>query len=98
MRTNYAVWIGLFVIAVLVTLAAKYFPYFPGDPSVERWVQSLVPQNLNWAAAVSRNSRIPLDPSCTGDHLCAFMDTGRMAHRTSLYSQHRGYVGFGLRT
>jgi len=59
MRTNYAVWIGLFIIAALVTLATKYFPYFPGDVTVERWVQSLVPLNLNWAEGVSRTAEFP---------------------------------------
>ena len=34
MRTNYAVWIGLFILAILVTLAAKYYAYFPGDVAV----------------------------------------------------------------
>ena len=59
MRTNYALWIGLFIIAVLVTLATKYLAYFPGDVAVERWVQSLVPPNLDWAEAVSRTAEFP---------------------------------------
>ncbi|MGA7562415.1 MAG: phosphatase PAP2 family protein [Desulfobaccales bacterium] len=59
MRTDYAVWIGLFIIAALVTLATKYFAYFPGDVTVERWVQSLVPPNLNWAEGVSRTAEFP---------------------------------------
>ena len=59
MRTNYALWIGLFIIAALVTLATKYFAYFPGDVAVERWVQSLVPPNLNWADGVSRTAEFP---------------------------------------
>lgn len=59
MRPNYSVWIGLFVIAVLVTLATKYYPYFPGDVAVERWVQSLLPQNLNLAQGVSRTAEFP---------------------------------------
>jgi hypothetical protein len=59
MRPNYAIWIGLFIIAVLVMLATKYFAYFPGDVAVERWVQSLLPQNLNWAEAVSRTEEFP---------------------------------------
>ena len=59
MRTNYALWIGLFIIAALVTLATKYFAYFPGDVAVERWVQSLVPPNLNWAEGVSRTAEFP---------------------------------------
>jgi len=59
MRTKYALWIGLCIIAVLVTLATKFYPYFPGDVAVERWVQSLVPQNLNWAQGVSRTAEFP---------------------------------------
>ena len=59
MRPNYGIWIALFIIAALVTLAAKYYAYFPGDLAVERWVQSLVPANLNWAVAVSRTAEFP---------------------------------------
>lgn len=59
MRTNYPVWIGLFIIAALVTLAAKYSAYFPGDVAIERWVQHLVPQNLNWAQGVSQTAEFP---------------------------------------
>ncbi len=59
MRTEYAVWIGLWIIAALLTLAAKYYAYFPGDVAVERWVQSLLPHNLNWAAGVSRTAEFP---------------------------------------
>jgi membrane-associated phospholipid phosphatase len=59
MRTNYVVWIGLFIIAVLVTLASKYYPYFLGDVIVERWVQSRVPRNPNWTVEVSRTAEFP---------------------------------------
>ena len=59
MCTNYATWIGLFIIAALVTLAAKYYPYFPGGVAVERWVQSWVPQNLNRAIGISRTAEFP---------------------------------------
>ena len=54
MRKEYAVWIGLFIMAVLVTLATKYYPFFPGDVAMERWVQSLLPKDLHWAEGVSR--------------------------------------------
>jgi undecaprenyl-diphosphatase len=59
MRTNHAVWIGLCLIAVLVTVAVKYYPRFPGDVAVERWVQSLFSPNLNWALGVSRTAEFP---------------------------------------
>ena len=59
MRTNYAIWAGLCIIAVLATLAAKYYAYFPGDVTVERLVQSLATPNLNWAEGVSRTAEFP---------------------------------------
>jgi len=59
MRSNRVVWIGLFFIAALATLAAHFFPYFPGDVAVGKWVQAAVPQNLNWAEAVSRTGAFP---------------------------------------
>ena len=54
MRPNYAWWTGLGAIAVLLILAAHYFPRFPGDVAVARWVQALVPGDLRWAQGVSR--------------------------------------------
>ncbi len=57
--TDYTVWIVLFFVAVLVTAATKYFAYFPGDVAVERWVQSLLPQNLLWAERVSGTAEFP---------------------------------------
>ena len=59
MRINYAEWTVLVIIAALITLAMKYYPYFPGDVAVERFVQSLVPINLNWAQGVSRSAESP---------------------------------------
>ncbi|MCX5890209.1 MAG: phosphatase PAP2 family protein [Deltaproteobacteria bacterium] len=59
MRPNYVLWTGLWVIAVSITLAAHYFPYFPGDVAVDRWVQSLVPRDLGWAQGVSRAVDFP---------------------------------------
>jgi undecaprenyl-diphosphatase len=59
MRFNYAVWVGLLIIAFLVTLATKYFIYFPGDLAVARWVQSLLSNNLNWTVGVSRTAEFP---------------------------------------
>ena len=59
MRINYALWADLFIIGFLLTLAAKYYPYFFGDVAVERWVQSLFSQNLNWAVGISRTAEFP---------------------------------------
>jgi len=59
MRTRFVLWGELVIIAILLTTAAKYYPYFPGDVAIERWVQSLVPQPLNWAEGVSRSAEFP---------------------------------------
>jgi len=59
MRTDYAAWTGLCITAALVTVATKYFANFPGDLAVERWVQSMVTGNLNWAEEVSRTAEFP---------------------------------------
>ncbi len=59
MRNNYAVWTGLLIIVILVTLTMKYYAYFPGDVTVEKWIQSLVPPNLNWAEGVSKTAEFP---------------------------------------
>jgi membrane-associated phospholipid phosphatase len=56
---SYVVWIGLFIVVVLFTMAAKYYAYFPGDVAVEKWVQSVVPPNLYWAQGVSHTAEFP---------------------------------------
>ncbi len=59
MGPKYVVWIVLFIIAAFLVIAAKYYAYFPGDVAVERGVQSLLPQNLNWAERVSKTAEFP---------------------------------------
>ena len=59
MRPNYVLGTGLWVMAFVFILAAHYFPYFPGDVAVARWVQSLVPRDLGWAKGVSRAVDFP---------------------------------------
>jgi len=59
MRTNYAVWTVLLIIAALVTLAMKFYVNFPGDVAIEKGIQSLVSPNLNWAEAVSKTLEFP---------------------------------------
>ena len=58
-HTNYAAWVWLFVVAVLLTTAPRYIPYFPGDVALERWVQSLFSQDLSWAERVSHTAEYP---------------------------------------
>ena len=59
MRVNYAAWVGLFLFAAFVSLAAKFYAYFPGDVAVEKWVQSWFPKDLHWAVSVSRIAEFP---------------------------------------
>ncbi len=54
-----AIWIGLLMVVILAALAAKYYAYFPGDVAIERWVQSQIPKNLNWAEGFSRTAEFP---------------------------------------
>lgn len=56
---QYAIWITPFIIATLLVLAVRYYPSFPGDVAAERWVQSLVPQDPNWAERVSLTAEFP---------------------------------------
>jgi membrane-associated phospholipid phosphatase len=56
-RTNFVAWFGLFIIGALFSLAAHYYPYFPGDVAVTRWVQSLVLPNLIWAEKFSQTAK-----------------------------------------
>jgi membrane-associated phospholipid phosphatase len=46
-------------VAALLTLAAKYYPYFPGDLALARGVQGLLPANREWAEIVSRTVAWP---------------------------------------
>lgn len=59
MRHKYGVWLGLILAAVLVTGAAQYYPYFPGDVAVARWVQALLPADRQWAVVASRAGEFP---------------------------------------
>jgi undecaprenyl-diphosphatase len=59
MRPPQVLWIGLFLVGTLITLAAKYYPYFPGDVALARGVQALVPGDLHWAMLVSRTGEFP---------------------------------------
>ena len=59
MRTKDAVWIVLLFSAVLLTWAVKYFPYFPGDVSVMRLVQSALPESKGWARWLSSTAEMP---------------------------------------
>lgn len=59
MRTKDVVLLVLLIVAISVSLASKYFAHFPGDVAAARWVQSLVPPNLNWAEGFSRTAEFP---------------------------------------
>jgi membrane-associated phospholipid phosphatase len=58
-RPCHIAWPVAFIIAALLVLAARYYAFFPGDVSVERWVQSLVPGDLSWAEMVSKSAEFP---------------------------------------
>jgi hypothetical protein len=45
MRAKDLVWLAVFILAALLTMALKYVPYLPGDVSCTRLVQSLLPES-----------------------------------------------------
>ncbi len=59
MRTRWIVWIALLVLAVLLTLAVRHYPYLPGDVAVTRAVQSALPVSTSWASGLSATADEP---------------------------------------
>ena len=53
------VWIALLAVAVSLTFAAGYTPYFPGDVALTRLVQSLAPASTGWAQWISSTGKFP---------------------------------------
>ena len=59
MTQNEKAWIAVFALAVLLTLAAGHWAYFPTDVSVTRFVQWLTPESTGWAQWVSSTAKFP---------------------------------------
>jgi membrane-associated phospholipid phosphatase len=59
MRTKDSVWLALFSLAVLLTIALKRVPYLPGDVTCTRLVQSLLPESKRWAQLLSSTAEMP---------------------------------------
>jgi membrane-associated phospholipid phosphatase len=59
MRTKEVVWLGLLILAVLLTILLKYVPYLPGDVSATRLIQSLLPESQHWAKNLSSTAKTP---------------------------------------
>jgi undecaprenyl-diphosphatase len=59
MRKNNLIWLALFGLAALLTLAVKYLPFLPGDVSCTRLVQSLLPESKEWAKWLSSTAEMP---------------------------------------
>jgi membrane-associated phospholipid phosphatase len=53
------IWIVLLAVAVSLTFAAGYMPYFPGDVALTRFVQSLAPAATGWAQWISSTGKSP---------------------------------------
>ncbi len=52
-------WIPLFAVWVLLTIGARYWPYFPCDVPLTRLVQSASPANMGWAESLSLTAKFP---------------------------------------
>jgi membrane-associated phospholipid phosphatase len=52
-------WTVLLGVAVLLTIGARYWPYFPGDVAVTRIVQWAAPAPEGWAQLISSTAKFP---------------------------------------
>jgi len=52
-------WLVLLAVAVSLTLAAGFWPHYPGDIAVTRLVQSLAPKPISWAQWISSSAGFP---------------------------------------
>ena len=59
MKTKEVFWLVLFSVAVFLTILLKYLPYLPGDVTVTRLIQSLLPESKRWALALSSTAGMP---------------------------------------
>ena len=59
MRIKDSILLILLFVAVFATVAACRYAYFPGDVTVERFIQSLAPQSINWALWITKSAAFP---------------------------------------
>ncbi len=59
MTLKVKIWIALFLAGVLLTVAAGYRAYFPGEVAVTRYVQSVAPGSAGWTKAISSTAKAP---------------------------------------
>ncbi len=59
MKKKDIIWLVLLVLAVLLTLTLRSFPYLPGDLGCTRLVQSLLPESKEWAKWLSSTAVMP---------------------------------------
>ena len=52
-------WIVLFVVALSLSAAARYWTTFPGDVALTRFVQFLTPTSTVWAEQLSATAKSP---------------------------------------
>ena len=52
-------WMVLLAAALLLTVGAKYSPYFPGDVAVTRFIQGITPASTGWAQWISSTAKFP---------------------------------------
>ncbi|MCL4539479.1 MAG: phosphatase PAP2 family protein [Bacteroidetes bacterium] len=59
MKTKDAVWLVLVAVAVFLTVLLKYLPYFSGDVSITKLIQSVLPESKHWAQVMSSTAKPP---------------------------------------
>ncbi|MGO9021621.1 MAG: phosphatase PAP2 family protein [Syntrophobacteraceae bacterium] len=59
MAVRDSIWLALLVLATVLTISLKYFPYLPGDVTSTRLIQSVLPESKSWAQMVSATAQMP---------------------------------------
>jgi membrane-associated phospholipid phosphatase len=53
------IWVALAALSVVLTIAAANSPTFPGDVSIAKFVQFIVPGDTAWAKWVTETAKVP---------------------------------------
>jgi len=60
MKIKDMVWLGFLILAVVLTVLFKYVAYLPGDVSITKLIQSVLPESKYWAQVMSSTAKTPL--------------------------------------
>lgn len=84
---RWRVWAAAVLLAVAMIVAARAFPYFPGDPTAAQFVQAHTGESLQWAQFVTATAKAPWNLALVGGSiLLSWCLVGRRAALPALIS------------